>query len=52
MKSVGTVLLALLMVALGACTVKEEKTVQQPAVSAPAASAPAGTTTSKTYSLF
>jgi hypothetical protein len=37
---------------LGACSVKEEKTVQQPSASAPASTAPAGTTTSKTCSLF
>ena len=37
---------------LGACSVKEEKTVQQPSASAPASTAPSGTTTSKTYSLF
>lgn len=41
-----------LVAALGACSVKEEKTVQQPSASAPASTVPAGTTTSKTYSLF
>ena len=41
-----------LIAALGACSVKEEKTVQQPSASAPVSTAPAGTTTSKTYSLF
>lgn len=43
---------AALVAALGACSVKEEKTVQQPSASAPASTAPPGTTTSKTYSLF
>jgi hypothetical protein len=47
------VLAGTLLVLLGACSVKEEKTVQPaPAASAPATTAPAGTTTSKTYSLF
>jgi hypothetical protein len=47
-------MLAVAVALLGACSVKEEKTTQQPAsaASAPAATAPAGTTTSKTYSLF
>jgi hypothetical protein len=44
-------LVALAAAVLGACSVKEEKTVQ-PSASAPASTAPAGTTTSKTYSLF
>lgn len=45
--------LAAAVVLLGACSVKEEKTIQQPATaSAPAPAAPAGTTTSTTYSLF
>jgi hypothetical protein len=55
MKSVGMIVSAILLMALGACSVKEEKTVQQPAPAAsaaPTASAPAATTTSKTYSLF
>jgi ABC-type uncharacterized transport system auxiliary subunit len=43
---------AAFLAVLGACSVKEEKTVQQPSASAPASTAPAGTTTSKTYSLF
>ena len=46
------VLVALAAAVLGGCSVKEEKTVQQPSASAPATTAPAGTTTSKTYSLF
>jgi hypothetical protein len=48
-------MLATVVALLGACTVKEEKTTQQPAAptaSALAPTAPAGTTTSKTYSLF
>jgi hypothetical protein len=55
MKRVGMIVFATLVMASGACSVKEEKTVQQPAPAAsasPTASAPAGTTTSKTYSLF
>jgi uncharacterized lipoprotein len=53
MRRLALVALAALVAALGACSVKEEKTVQQPTASAPASStAPAGTTTSKTYSLF
>ena len=44
--------LAAVIATLGACSVKEEKTVQQPSASAPVSTAPAGTTTSKTYSLF
>jgi ABC-type uncharacterized transport system auxiliary subunit len=53
MKRLTLVALAAAVVAtLGACSVKEEKTVQQPSASAPASSAPPGTTTSKTYSLF
>lgn len=55
MKSVAMVVFATLVMALGACSVKEEKTVQHPAPAAstvPTASAPTGTTTSKTYSLF
>jgi hypothetical protein len=47
MSRLALVAFAVLAAALGACSVKEEKTVQQPS-----ASAPAGTTTSKTYSLF
>jgi ABC-type uncharacterized transport system auxiliary subunit len=52
MRRLALVALAALAVALGGCSVKEEKTVQQPSASAPASTAPAGTTTSKTYSLF
>jgi hypothetical protein len=52
MRRLGLVAVAAaLLAALGACSVKEEKTVQQPSAS-PASTAPAGTTTSKTYSLF
>jgi hypothetical protein len=43
---------AAFLAVLGACSVKEEKIVQQPSASAPVSTAPAGTTTSKTYSLF
>lgn len=47
------VLAAALLILLGACSVKEEKTVQPaPSAAAPATAAPAGTTTSRTYSLF
>jgi len=54
MKPFAVAMLATVVALLGACTVKEEKTTQQPAptASAPAPTAPAGTTTSKTYSLF
>jgi ABC-type uncharacterized transport system auxiliary subunit len=52
MRRLALVTLAALVAALGACSVKEEKTVQQPSASAPVSTAPAGTTTSKTYSLF
>jgi ABC-type uncharacterized transport system auxiliary subunit len=52
MRRLALVAVAALVAALGACSVKEEKTVQQPSASAPASTAPAGTTTSKTYSLF
>ena len=52
MRSLAVVALAAVIAVLGACSVKEEKTVQQPSASAPASTAPAGTTTSKTYSLF
>lgn len=52
MRRLALVALAALVATLGACSVKEEKTVQQPSASAPASTAPAGTTTSKTYSLF
>ena len=52
MRRLALVTLAALVAALGACSVKEEKTVQQPSASTPASTAPAGTTTSKTYSLF
>ena len=54
MRRLALVAVAALVAALGACSVKEEKTVQQPSASAPASAAPTatGTTTSKTYSLF
>jgi hypothetical protein len=52
MRRLALIALAGLAAALGACSVKEEKTVQQPSASAPASTPPAGTTTSKTYSLF
>lgn len=53
MRALAFVLAGALLVLLGACSVKEERTVQPaPTASAPAAAAPAGTTTSKTYSLF
>jgi len=53
MKALAFVIAGTLLVFLGACSVKEERTVQPtPTASAPATAAPAGTTTSKTYSLF
>ena len=52
MRSVALAAIAALVTALGACSVKEEKTTQQPSASAPAQIAPTGTTTTKTYSLF
>jgi hypothetical protein len=53
MRALAVVLAATLLALLGACSVKEEKTVQpSPTASAPAAAAPASTTTSKTYSVF
>lgn len=53
MRALAFVLAGTFLVFLGACSVKEEKTVQPaPTASAPATTAPVGTTTSKTYSLF
>jgi len=52
MRLLAVLALAAAVTGLGACSVKEEKTVQQPSASAPVSTAPSGTTTSKTYSLF
>jgi len=55
MKILAIVAFSVLAVSLGACSVKEEKTVQQPAPTASASAqpaAPAATTTSKSYSIF